>query len=390
MPLQFGERGDGNLRHGNGILGGEGAEFGEFGGMLWFRGEIGPFVRIGGDVVELLVAVAVVNVAPGAGADGVLVGMAEVSDGGVRPFSVWIFQERHKAVRAHVFRCRDVAEVGQCAVEIDEGDRLVADGACCAARFADDERHAGAESPAGEFLPVLLLAEMPAMITPECDDGIVAVRSVLQRIEHAAEHGVGEVDRGEVGLDGLLPLALLLDVLEVAIAADLLPGGRHVIEIIRFEAGAGLDGLQRERLEVFLWHKPGLMRSVDAASEEEGLFVFASELLADPLGHTVVAAELLIRHIKGGPVSFHILPGAADRQIHRALRGIEGLRQRIVFRLGGEVVVPRGRVDHVVQQLARASAPVAVIGKVPRHEDGIRQDIAHLLAIVIQARAMRR
>ncbi len=153
---------------------------------------------------------------------------------------------------------------------------------------------------------------MPAVVAPEHDDGVVAVRAVVECVEHAPEHGIGVVDGGEVGLDALFPLAVLLDVREVAVAGDALAFGGHVVEVVFLVSRRELDGFERKGFEILLRDKPRLVWAVDAAGEKEGFFVGALELLADPLRHQPVAAVFLIRDIERGPVGFTVLPRAAD------------------------------------------------------------------------------
>ena len=176
------------------------------------------------------------------------------------------------------------------------------------------------------------------------------------------------MDRGEIRLNALLPLAVVLDVREVAVAGNFLAHGRHIVEVAFLHTGRELDGFERERLEVLLRHEPRLVRTVDAAGQEERLVVLAGELFADPLCYEPVAAELLIGDIEGGPVGFRVLPWALTREIQRALRRVESARERIVVRFRREVIVPALRVDDVVQQLARACGPIAVAREPARHQ----------------------
>ena len=84
------------------------------------------------------------------------------------------------------------------------------------------------------------------MIRPEHHDGLVALGALLQRLQHPSEHGVGEVDRGEVALDSLLPLVLFLNVLEVAIGATALPLGGQVVQVIGLVARRELNFIEGE------------------------------------------------------------------------------------------------------------------------------------------------
>ncbi len=143
-------------------------------------------------------------------------------------------------------------------------------------------------------MPVLFFAEMPAVIRPENDDGVVFIRSIFERVQNTAKHGIGEVDRSKVSLDALLPEAVFLDVREVAIRAALFAGGGKVIEIVFLIPGRKLDVGQGKLIEIFLRDKPGFVGAINSAGEKEGLFVFPCELFADPLGDGMIAAEFPI------------------------------------------------------------------------------------------------
>ena len=60
--------------------------------------------------------------------------------------------------------------------------------------------------PAGPFAPVLFLAQVPAVIGPEHDHGIVRVRTVIQRIQQTADVMVDKADAGQIRRDGRFPL----------------------------------------------------------------------------------------------------------------------------------------------------------------------------------------
>lgn len=379
-------------------LGRQGAHFGEPVGVFGLTGQIAPLMGIAGEVVQLLTAVEVVQVAPALGAEGVVLRAVEVGEGRVRPFGLGIAQQRHQAALGDAGLGGQSAQVGEGAEQVDEADRAITDAARCGALrqsgrafgHPHHQRHAGAGPPTGELLPVLFLAQMPAVVAPEHDDGVVAMRALLQRVEHAAEHGIGEMDGGEVGLDGFFPLPLRLDVLEVAVARDASALGGQVIDIVRLVAGRQLDALEREGLKVLLRHEPGLVGSVNAAGEEEGLLMLAQELLTNPLRHGPVAAILLIADRERGPVGLDILPVAGTRQADRPVPRREGAWQGSVSRLVGEVLVPARRIDDIVQHLARARTPVAMPRKITRQQLRLRQHLAQLLLVAVQPRAMRR
>ena len=249
---------------------------------------------------------------------------------------------------------RQAGKLGERGRKAEQADGFVADAGARAGRqaggalgHAQDERHTGAHAPSGEFLPVLFFAEMPAVIGPERDDGVVGVGPFLHSIEHVAEHGVGKVNGGEVTLHGRFPLLVLADVGEVTVGTTAFACGRQVVEVVGLVAGRQLDGVQRERLEIFLGHEPRLVRAVDAAGEEEGAVVFFGELLADPLGDEMVAAVFLVGGVQCRPVGLDVLPRLA-RNAHGPLLGIERAWEGIFGFLFREILVPRLGVDEVV------------------------------------------
>ena len=90
------------------------------------------------------------------------------------------------------------------------------------------------------------------------------------------------------------------------------------------------------------------MRTVEAAGEEKGFVVSSSQLLANPIRHQPVAAELLVRHVQRGPVRLDVLPLADTRKVHGSILRIKGAGEGIVFCFVGEVVVPAIWIDEVV------------------------------------------
>ena len=58
------------------------------------------------------------------------------------------------------------------------------------------------------------------MIGPQHDNGIIRIGTRVKRVEHFTYHRIGKVDRGQITLNGLLPLAFLLNMSKVAIGAS--------------------------------------------------------------------------------------------------------------------------------------------------------------------------
>ena len=207
------------LRSGGEFIRSQSAETAQGGGVLFVLGEVTPFVGVGVDVVKFLIAAGVADVAEAFGAEAEAAGLGQVREGNVRPIGVGIFQERQQARAVMVRVRRQTGEPGERGREAEQANGFGANAGARAGRqaesalgYAQDERHAGAHAPGGEFLPVLFFAEMPAVIGPERDDGVAGVGPLLQGIEYVAEHGVGKVNGGEVALHGGFPLLVLADV----------------------------------------------------------------------------------------------------------------------------------------------------------------------------------
>ncbi len=115
----------------------------------------------------------------------------------------------------------------------------------------------------------------------------------------------------------------------------------------------------------------------------------ALQLLANPIGHLGVAAKFIVGDIEGVPVGFEVLPVTATRQGLRSFAPIDVFRERVVFFLLREVVVPGLGIDDVVEDFARSSGMVAVVGKVTGEQGCVGQDLTHLLPVVVEARLVR-
>ena len=206
-----------------------------------------------------------------------------------------IGQQRANALALDVRRRGQAAEVHQRRVDAHEIHRAVA--AAVGLRHAGhdpDVRRAGALLPERELAPVVLLAQVPAVVAPETDDRVVALGRLVVGVEQAAHHRVAEVDGGQVGADGLLPgvgAALLEDRLVIAAArGHLQRDGRQIVEVVLL-VRRQLNALQRELVVVLLRHAPRQVRLGQAAGDEERLVVLLVQL-RDGVVH-----ELVVRHV---------------------------------------------------------------------------------------------
>ena len=142
---------------------------------------------------------------------------------------------------------RDAAEVAERRVDAHEIDGALADAAGLRHAGHDpDERGAGGLLPQGELPPVVLLAQVPAVVAPEHDDGVVLVGGLVEGVEQAADVHVGVGDRGEVGLHGFLPAAGLEHRLVVALGPGHLHAGRRNVVQVVLAIGRQLDLVERD------------------------------------------------------------------------------------------------------------------------------------------------
>ncbi len=247
------------------------AEFGLDLGVFGLGGEVRPFVFVVAVVVELLAAVGVTDVAPAVGADGVVV-LTEGRDRRVRPCGFRICQQRADVESFDPRRLWHAGERTKRGIDAHEIHRLRAHatGLRCAGHHPHEGRTRGL-LPQRELPPVLLLAEMPAVIAPEADHRVVAMRGLFIRIQHAADLRVEISDRGKVGLHRFLPATRLQHLRVVALwVRHFQTDGRNVIEIA-LHRRRELDVGQRMHIKVLLRHVPRHMRLVEADGEEKGL-----------------------------------------------------------------------------------------------------------------------
>src|SRR6185503_11926789 len=139
---------------------------------------------------------------------------------------------------------------------------------------------------------MLFLAEMPAVIAEENNDGVLAIGRFLQRVEHPPNLPIQKRDAGEVRLYHFLPPAALDHFrVQFAVSRHFQSSSRHVSQVVALRWWQ-LNRLQRKAIEIFPGHGEGHVRLHESKGQEEGLFVFAVELL-DP-----VAGYAVIRHVR--------------------------------------------------------------------------------------------
>ena len=88
---------------------------------------------------------------------------------------------------------------------------------------------------------MLFLAEVPAVIAPQDDDGVASVGRAIERIEYAADLCVGKANGGEVALYGGLPLVVPEDGGVVAAGVGEVSGTGGIVDFSGEFATEGRD-----------------------------------------------------------------------------------------------------------------------------------------------------
>ena len=120
-------------------------------------------------------------------------------------------------------------------------------------------------------MPVIFLAEMPSMIGPKHNDGLLGVRTFFESFQDSTEFMVCIRDACQVCLDGLLVMFFFFDDVEILATCfcQLDAFGRDVLQII-WEGLRQDDGVQGVSGEKTLRHIPEcsvvLLREIVALS----------------------------------------------------------------------------------------------------------------------------
>ncbi len=125
--------------------------------------------------------------------------------------------------------------------------------------------------PESEFTPVEFFAEVPAVVAPENDDGIVGIEAFIQSIDNSGEASINEAYGCKIALNGFSPLVEFDDLLVVAFRfCELSAHRRDIIEVVFVDVRQSYF-VWRIHIEIFFRHIPGQVRAEEAATEEKGL-----------------------------------------------------------------------------------------------------------------------
>ena len=176
------------------------------------QSEIGPFVGIFVVIVEFAGSVAILNKAPAFRLDCVVLVTIGHHDGAF-PFALRILQKREKTLSIEVLTSRQVAEIDESGIDIDQADGTLTEPAFRHSfGRGNDQGRAGGYIPKGVLAPVLFFTEVPTMVAPQHDERVVGMFTLLQRVENTTDLSVDKTDGGEAGLNRFSPLLVGEDV----------------------------------------------------------------------------------------------------------------------------------------------------------------------------------
>ena len=237
----------------------------------------------------------------------------------------------------------------------------------------DDQRRAGRLFPERRLGDVIFVADMIAVIAPEHDNCVFAIRAAFERIQNVSHASIREGTGREVALHGLLPLAVAFDDAKF-LASHRSASGRNVLEVV-FEIRRQLDLIERVHVEVFPRRVPLQVRPVDSACEKERLVVATLQEFRSPLG------RLPVGRLLGGLVDRRPVHQACEnfvrKQIAHAMPILVGNRRMLRTHPRRILLVPRIRVGpfamRLMVDLAAGPGDVSLLAKILRNGDPVLQ-----------------
>ena len=176
----------------------------------------------------------------------------------VVPLHRWIREQSHETTPVILRIGRKTTEFKQGRVHVDQVDDAIA---LCVrwskARNTYEERHTRGLFPQTCFAVMHLLAQVPPMVTPDHDNGIVGIGTLFNRVKQDAEAIIDVTYTRKVGTVRLLVHVVSISHKESASGLkDWLPiFPNNVVEIIATE-GCRINFIQWIQIKEFLWHIP--------------------------------------------------------------------------------------------------------------------------------------
>src|SRR6056297_1862066 len=95
-------------------------------------------------------------------------------------------------------RLRNIRQLTERRIDVDEFDQPVTHLPACDSRCYDQKRSASGDFEVRVLAPESMLAELPAVISPEDDDRVVGDAQLLQFIEQPTNLCIDKADAGMV------------------------------------------------------------------------------------------------------------------------------------------------------------------------------------------------
>ena len=124
---------------------------------------------------------------------------------------------------------------------------------------------------------MFLFTQVPPVIAPQHNDGVVAIGSVVECIKYLSDHRISKGYRSQVSLNALFPLIVFLDVFKVSISSAALCFGSQIVEIAFPVSWRKLNFLNWKQVKIFLGYKPRLMRTINPASQKKWFVVLLAK-----------------------------------------------------------------------------------------------------------------
>ena len=213
------------------------------------------------------------------GAEGL--GLSVVRNGDVFALGGGVFEEGEKGGAVEAVRFFKAAEVTEGGEEVDGFyDLLCACSGIFHLRIYDDERRAEGFFVESVLAPDGVLAEVPAVVSPEDDGGILGEAEIVELLDDSSDLGIGVADAGGVVLaDFSCEFGILIGVFSPAVIFHELTGampGSFAFGFFWVRDGGKLCVFVE--VEIFLWRAEGEVGAEDAGGEEEGVLCFGEEL----------------------------------------------------------------------------------------------------------------
>lgn len=250
------------------------------------------------------------------------------------------------------------------------------------ARIADDERRSKRFLEEGVFAPDGVFTEVPSVVAPKNDDGILAQIQFVEAIEDTTDLGVSVTHAGSVVLaDGerVFGVGIRVEVVTVVFVefAGLVPSGFPVWFVWVRDNGQFRILVE---VQVFLGSSKWQVRTEDAECEEEGFVRFfpgkGIQLLdgifgVDPVGIDCVRTLECLDQVHLGRVFSDLAMSLAVHPSARVLpeTGVEQMAIPGVRHFGNSFVIPvrAATAAGVVRYLANGYGTVAILAEPSRH-----------------------